>query len=255
MTSPLGTLQGWIRDGQARTAWIATMQAIRAGLDDTAVLARWDDRAAAHPGGMAAHARTLLAVHNADDLVALDLPWWTYDGIATVAAFLAARGPHATAFEYGSGASTVWLARRAARVTSIEHVPGWADRVRALLAAHDLTNATVRVVEAPPSTDPVVGSEAPSGVGHDFADYVAALDDDPGPHDLVVVDGRARVACLERALATVAPDGMVVVDDAQRARYQDAFDAVADAGWRVERHRGLAPCEPLPRDTVTITRR
>lgn len=241
-------------EGTMRAAYLGVMHRLRDGFDGTGLLAAWDRAAQQRPRAALAHLRTLLGVHRADDLVALDLPWWTYRAIDTVTGFLAASGGRARVFEYGSGASTVWLARRAATVTSIEHHPAWAAHVREMLAAQGHDNAVVHHVPARASTAPAVASGAPSGTGLDFAEYVAAIDAHPGPYDLVVVDGRARGPALVGALQDVAEDGMAVLDDAQRTRYQPWLDRARAAGWDVERHRGTAPCEPLPRDTATLTR-
>lgn len=64
--------------------------------------------------------RTLFAIYDLEDLVGLDVPWWTYEAIDAVADHL--RGnPQARVLEWGSGASTVWLAARAPHVVAIEH--------------------------------------------------------------------------------------------------------------------------------------
>src|SRR5437763_723392 len=55
-------------------------------------------------------AYTLTRVHDSAALAELDVPWWTYRAIDAVEAWLAARPGPARIFEYGSGASTLWLA-------------------------------------------------------------------------------------------------------------------------------------------------
>ena len=47
-----------------------------------------------------------------------------------------------------------------------------------------------------PSADPSVPSGKEGHGGLDFAEYVASIDEVPGTFDLVVIDGRAREACL-----------------------------------------------------------
>ncbi|MFN8076496.1 MAG: hypothetical protein U0Q15_13915 [Kineosporiaceae bacterium] len=121
--------------GPVRDAYLAVVGRARSALEGTAMLRAWDRRAQAAPRGTAAHLRTLLAVHQAEDLVVLDLPWWTYEAADRVAGFLQGLGDAARVFEYGSGASTIWLARRCATLDSVEHHAGWAQRVRELLAA------------------------------------------------------------------------------------------------------------------------
>jgi hypothetical protein len=93
--------------------------------------------------------RSLFAVHDIEDLGRLDLPWWTFGAIERVDAFLRSRGGRARAFEYGAGASTLWLARRCARVVTVEHDREWWPP----LAAHlkSLDNVEARCIPPVPS--------------------------------------------------------------------------------------------------------
>lgn len=242
-------------DGPLRDAYLGTMTGVRGLLDGSSLLARWDRAAADAPRSTGAWLRTLLAVHNADDLVRMDLPWWTYDAIDRVERFLSRRGPDVRVFEYGSGASTVWLARRTAVVDTVEHDTDWAPITERLLASAAGTSATttVHVTTADPSQAPLVGSSSPRAQGLDFTRYVATIDTlGDARIDLVVVDGRAREACLSTALGRVAPDGMVVLDDAQRDRYGPALAEARARGWLVEMTEGRTPCQPLPRATAVL---
>lgn len=242
--------------GRLRDSYLAAATRARGALDGTPVLTAWNRRAAARPRSRTAHLRTLLAVHNADDLVAMDLPWWTYQSIDVVDGFLRGRGGQATAFEYGSGASTLWLARRCASVDAVEHDASWAQRVRELVDASTGLRSvpTLHVPPVPRSDSPAVPSGAPSGAGLDFDRYVRTIDDVPGSFDLVLVDGRAREAALLHALERVAPDGLLLLDDAQRKRYLPAVEEARRRGWHVQRTRGATPCQPLPRETVLLSR-
>src|SRR5574338_315926 len=51
--------------------------------------------------------RSLLAIHQLDDMIQLDVPWWTYDAIAEIETYIQKLGYLPTVFEYGSGASTI----------------------------------------------------------------------------------------------------------------------------------------------------
>lgn len=242
--------------GPVLAAYLAVMRAIRAALDRTSLLERWTAYATENPGSLLAHLRTLLAVHNASDLVRLDLPWWTYEAIDVVDAFLAGR-PEARVFEYGSGASTLWLARRAASVDSVEHHSAWAGQVEDLLSSTDdlMSRPRLHIPPVAPSHTPRVASASPRGRGLEWGGYVDVIDEVEGPLDLILVDGRAREACLLRALDRVADDGLVLLDDAQRKRYRAALATAESRGWDVLRTRGATPCQPLPRETVLLTRR
>lgn len=226
-----------------KQAYARTARASRSLLGDSKALAALDRWAGQSRTGN--WLRSLLAVYDLPDLVALDLPWWTFDAGEAVAAWLAQRRG-ARVFEWGSGASTLWLARRAASVISVEHDPRWADQVRPMLPG----NATVRLVPAATTAFPRISSAKSGFSGLDFADYVAAIDGEP-TFDLIVVDGRAREACFARALDHLAADGLLVFDNVERRRYRNAM-AAADATVRVRVTSGLTPCLPYPTRTALV---
>jgi hypothetical protein len=189
---------------------------------------------------------SLFAIHDVDGLGRLDLPWWTFDSADQVAAHLREhRG--ARVFEWGSGASTLWLAARAGSVHSVEHHAGWAAQLSPRLPE----NVTLRVVEPEVSATPTVPSAKTGHAGLDFADYVAAIDDLAGTFDVVVIDGRAREACLARAVERLAPEGVIVFDNVDRRRYVEAIDTVSDR-LVMTMTRGLTPALPYPTRTALL---
>jgi predicted O-methyltransferase YrrM len=88
--------------------------------------------------------------------------------------------------------------------------------------------------------------------GLDFTAYADAIDDVDGDFDLVVIDGRAREACLVRAIDRMADGGLVVFDNVDRARYRAAVEAL---GTRLRVHwtRGRTPALPYPTRTALIS--
>lgn len=145
-------------------------------------------------------------------------PWMNYRAIAFLESEVT---PVARVFEYGSGGSTLWFASRAGSVLSIEHNPEWAELVAGALEGVD--NATLVQV-------PVVDG--------DYSAYVAkVLEEQDGSFDVVVVDGRHRVACVRNAASKVAPGGVLLLDDSERTYYQGAFEALAD--WPHITFRGI----------------
>jgi hypothetical protein len=229
-----------------KKAYVAGVRALRRTLAAIGVLGLLDRWAARSRAGL--WLRSLLSIYDLEDLMRYDVPWWTFEAADQVEAFLACR-PQARVFEWGSGASTVWLSRRAGTVTSIEHDPAWAGVVGPILP----TNAVVHVV----SPTPAVGapgehlSDKAGFEGLNFGDYVAAVDDADGVFDLVVVDGRARNACFHRAVTRLAPGGVLVFDNVDRQRYRDAI-ASSPVGVDVEWTRGLTPALPYPTRTALV---
>ena len=195
--------------------------------------------------------RSLSAIHDLDELVRLDVPWWTYGAIEKVEAFLAER-PGARVFEFGSGASTVWLAKRAGSVRSVEHHAGWFERVEGFLAeTNGLAPVELMLVEpdAANADDPIYVSQKRGEAGHVFRSYASSIERTRELYDLIVVDGRARAACLRHALDRLAPGGLVVFDNTGRRRYRDA---IAASAVEAERIRGLAPALPYPDETTLL---
>ena len=223
-----------------RSAYARTLNAAGRLADRSGIAGRLERR----PGRTAFYVRSLFAIHDVHAMLRLDTPWWTFDAIGRVDQFLAERGGDARIFEFGAGASTVWLAARAGDVHSVEHDADFATLIGP--PARD-AGATLHVVPPVPSADPPIGSGRRGERGRDFSEYVATIGRVGGQFDLIVIDGRARVAALERAIPHLAVDGMVVFDDAHRRRYHRGL---ATSGLRIERTIGLAPGLPYPSCTA-----
>ncbi len=191
---------------------------------------------------------SLTRVHDSLAMAELDVPWWTYRSIDVVEAWLAAHPRPIRVFEYGSGSSTLWLARRVDELHSVEHHAGFAEHIRPALEQY--ANIDFHVVEPLKSATPAVPSAKEGHAGLDFADYVATIDKVGGSFDLIVIDGRAREACLVAAIPRLAPGGIIVYDNSRRARYRRAI-AAADVTER--RLRGLTPTLPYPDQTSVLT--
>lgn len=174
------------------------------------------------PYGWHRWAASLLAIHDVRSMVALDLPWWNVHATQRVEAFLARRA-NVRAFEFGAGASTAWLARRAASVISVEHNAQWQTLISPMLER--------------------LGNARLWGRELDGDAYVSAIDEAGGPFDLIVIDGRRRVECLTRALPHLRKDGIILFDDSGRSRYRTA---IRHCGLKEERHFGRSYCVPYP---------
>lgn len=189
--------------------------------------------------------RSLFAIHDIDQMVRLDLAWWTFDAIERVEAFLTAR-PNARVFEYGSGASTIWLAKRCGQVISVEHDAPWHTLVQDRLGG--LTHVDL-ILRPPGAADPGFPSEKPGWTDAGFRDYVTEIDAHAPGFDLIVIDGRARAACLAHAIPRLAAGGMILFDNSGRQRYRAA---IAQSGLATLRTRGLTVALPYPDETTLL---
>lgn len=166
------------------------------------------------------------------DPLQADEPWVTYPAISWLLRRLT---PSMRGFEFGSGGSTLFFARRVEHITAAEHHNGWAQRVRD--SAHREALDNVNVIHTPPDrhapSRPVYQSRHYGHHGVSYESYARTIDAfDDHSLDFVFVDGRSRVACVAHAAKKVRPGGYLILDNAERRRYQPAHDMMS-------RHRRL----------------
>lgn len=226
-------------DRMLKSSYVGGTRAVRSGLRTVGALDRLD----AAEGRRAKWIRSLLAIYDLDDMERIGLPWWTFDAIEAVQRFLG-QSRDKRVFEWGSGASTLWLSERAKSVTSIEFDPEWHAAL-----SKKLTNRPVSLKLVPSSSEGSIGSAKSGFEGRYFDAFVAAIQAESDPFDLIVIDGRAREACLAEAIPHLAPGGIIVFDDTKRERYQRA---IAATPLKLRRFDGLAVSLPFPDSTTLL---
>ena len=129
-----------------------------------------------------------------------DHPWLTRAAVAFLEDWIK---PTDRGFEWGSGRSTIWFARRMVSLTSVEHDFAWAERVKGWIAKHGLEQKISYLFAEDGAR------EEPS------SQYVRAIADVPnGSLNLVLVDGVARAHCAVAALDKIAVGGILIIDNA-----------------------------------------
>lgn len=171
-------------------------------------------------------AASLFAIYDTEAMVELDCPWWNVETTIAVEQFLASR-TKPTVFEYGAGASTVWLARRAHKIISIEHDETWNQRFTSMIAGVSGIDLRLR----------------PLGEAGAVSPYVSAIDESSDSYDMIVVDGRLRADCLAHAIPHLKPGGIILFDDSGRARYRAAIEG---CGLQEDHQFGRSFCVPYP---------
>jgi len=169
-------------------------------------------------------------VLNAKTPLDLELPWFSYAAIDFLEEFLE---PHMTVFEYGSGGSTLFFARRARSVLSVEDNDRWHELVTSRLELKGLVNASMKLCPF----------DFKSAAGFDQSDYLLAMPDDR--FDIIVVDGSEewnliRPICFEKAQKHVKKGGVIVVDDSWR--YPELRERHQAKDFQV--FQSVGPCRP-----------
>ena len=124
-----------------------------------------------------------------------ELPWLGYRAIKCLDRMIA---PDWKVLEFGSGMSTLWLARRCGLLVSVETDRAWYDSISAALAERSIRNVDYRLRDR---------AEA-----HALADY------DDSSFDFVLVDGPARHLAVMTAIEKVRPGGYVYLDNTDSPR-------------------------------------
>jgi hypothetical protein len=162
-----------------------------------------------------------------------ELPWWPFVAIDAVKRCMT---PEAKVIEFGSGMSTVWLARRAGYVVSIEDNLEWYKKVRNLLVHYNLQNVDYRLR---------------AGLSYyDLSEWSGLT------FDLAIVDGSHRWRCIEAVLPLLREKGSLYLDNAdadkdfglysdigQKIAQQIISDAARERGWNIEKLNSLTVCE------------
>lgn len=138
----------------------------------------------------------------------LDLgkPWWSFGAVTALEKRLR---PHMTAFEFGSGGSSVFLGERVGSLVCVEDETEWTDLVRASAQQRGLKNVQV------------LHRHFDFWKTEDFkqSDYLRSIEG--AKYDVIVVDGKewsdqVRDICFWHAENFIKPGGLIVVDDSWR---------------------------------------
>ncbi len=148
------------------------------------------------------------------------IPWFTYSSIY----FLKDRiQPSFSVFEYGSGNSTLWFRERVERIVSVEHDASWYEYIKSELQKYPNIEYLKRDLE--------------SGA---YEKEVLAYED---AFDVIVIDGRNRVACAHNALKALKKDGVIIWDNSEREAYLPGMEFLSSNNFKRLDLWGLGPLD------------
>lgn len=150
-------------------------------------------------------------------------PWITYEAQKHLDSIIQ---PDWSVFEWGSGNSTLYFANGCRMVFAVEHDAMWHMSIREKLL--DKKNVSYFLKPAEPGNDTQYTIEGCTSYehkkGYSFRNYVGVIDMLIGTYDLISVDGRARIACIEKAIKHLNPGGVIMLDNSERKHYQPGKD-------------------------------
>jgi len=182
------------------------------------------------------------------------IPWINFQAARILADWLK---PEMEVFEWGCGASTLFLAQRTHSVTSVEHDLLWFETMQQKIKELALNQVTL--LHCPPQSADIpipmekgenpedYFSEDPGFKGSSFYNYVHTIHSYPEcSFDLVIVDGRARPGCLRAARSKVKIGGLLLLDNSERQEYRPEIDLFMAPEWRTVHIVGPGPASLWP---------
>lgn len=145
------------------------------------------------------------------------IPWVTYSFIDFIKGRI--QKQHSV-FEFGSGNSTLFYAKYAGSVASVEHDKVWLDKISS---------------SAPANSEMIFSSLVYDG---EYCRMPLKL---AKKFNIIIVDGRDRVNCCKNCLGALTEDGVVVLDDSEREQYSDAVNFLLSQGFRHLLFSGISP--------------
>jgi hypothetical protein len=143
------------------------------------------------------------------------IPWYTYPAIEFLNTLDLA---DCDVFEFGSGNSSVFWSNHARSVTSVEDDKNWFEQVQ------KVSRENQRVL-----------------YGDDEASYIAALQGGSKSYDVIVIDGRWRLACVLPSIAFLKKGGLIILDNSERPEEVLCAQVLRENGFFQVDFNGFGP--------------
>ena len=162
----------------------------------------------------------------------IDYPWITYGAIGWLKKYI--RQSHRV-FEFGSGSSTIYFAKNAGSVVSVEHDWDYFKYVKSKIMHFENVTFLFKQPQSVNSLDFSYRSQTfPKYHGFSFENYIHTLSKFPDRYfDLILVEGRAREEALKLAAVKCKLNGYVILDNSERELY---WRAVQNNGYLLKKH-------------------
>ena len=148
----------------------------------------------------------------------MPIPWITYASLH----FISQKLENTTfkVFEYGSGNSTLWFSERVQHMVSVEHDTTYYDIVKSKIQSRSNVTYILADIEN---------------------DYSKKVLDYKNEFDIIIIDGRDRITCTKNSLHALKENGIIIWDNSDRKKYQEAYDFLKDKGFKKIDFKGLGP--------------
>lgn len=136
------------------------------------------------------------------------IPWCTYSFIKFIEPRLK---KDFTVFEYGSGNSTIWYAKRVKQIISVENDEDWFKVVSKLLPV----NAKLIYIKS--DID---------------GEYCRSIINQNNKFNIIIIDGRDRINSIKFSVNQLTDDGIIVFDNSQIEKYKEGLDLLYSMNFK-----------------------
>lgn len=137
-------------------------------------------------------------------------PWVTPDAIPFFESLV---NSEMRVFEFGSGASTLWLSDKVGSLTSVDHNKEWHSIIRSKL--QDMY-------------DPIHLVHIDLLFIEDENQYAESILEYGGYFDLIFIDGAVRSECVKTALHKIKTGGWIIFDNAEKEHHSKGVQLLND---------------------------
>ena len=159
------------------------------------------------------------------------IPWITYASLHFISQKL--ENTSFKVFEYGSGNSTLWFSERVQHIVSVEHDTTYYDIVKSKIQSR--SNITYILAD----------------IENDYSKKVLNYKNE---FDIIIIDGRDRIACTKNSLHALSENGIIIWDNSDREKYQEAYDFLKNKGFKKIDFKGLGPIGHIEWQTTIFYR-
>jgi hypothetical protein len=145
------------------------------------------------------------------------LPWLTYSFIDFITERLR---NEFNVFEFGSGNSTLFFAKRVKEVTSVEHNIEWYNKLKSKIP----DNSNLLLSKSDTSED-----------------YIAPLKQSNKKYDMIIIDGIHRNESLFISKNFLTDEGVIILDDSNRNDYAKGINHLMGEGFMKIDFSGIPP--------------
>ena len=174
-----------------------------------------------------------------NDPLSYDQPWIVFGAIDFLKAILA---KDMVVWEYGSGSSTLFYARRVEKVYSVENDELWYNHLERFLEEKQITNVTYMLHQDEGEaklTDEKFVSKSANKLFRKYVESIDIISDNS--LDIVMIDGRARSSCISQSIPKVKKGGYLIVDNSDRDYFANNQELFHLDKWEAKHFVGQTP--------------